>query len=44
MVGRNRYFKEVYFEVDESVNAGDLIRIKILASEGWILKGERAWN
>lgn len=40
MVGRNRYFKEVYFDSDESIRAGDLVSVKITSFEGWVLKGE----
>lgn len=38
--GRTRNFKEVYFPKNEKIQLGDLIPVKILQLDRWVLKGE----
>jgi tRNA-2-methylthio-N6-dimethylallyladenosine synthase len=40
-VGRTRNFKEVYIQKSPDIKVGDLVKVKILESEGWVLKGEK---
>lgn len=40
-VGRTRNWKEVFIPKSPNIKIGDLIKVKIIESEGWILKGER---
>ena len=50
-VGRTRNFKEVFIRKDtqtqtedtvENIRIGDIVKVKITESEGWILKGEES--
>ncbi len=40
-VGRTRNFKEVFIPKSTDIKVGDLMKVKITESEGWVLKGER---
>jgi tRNA A37 methylthiotransferase MiaB len=38
--GRTRNFKEVYLPKNESIKLGDLISVKIMEIDRWVLRGE----
>lgn len=40
LVGRTRNFKEVFIPFDEKIKIGDIVKVKILELDGWVLKGE----
>jgi tRNA-2-methylthio-N6-dimethylallyladenosine synthase len=40
-VGRTRNWKEVFIEKSPDIRVGDLIKVKILEGDGWVLKGEK---
>jgi tRNA-2-methylthio-N6-dimethylallyladenosine synthase len=41
-VGRTRNWKEVFIaKSPEEINVGDIVKVNIVESEGWILKGEK---
>lgn len=40
-VGRTRNWKEVFIPKSQEVNVGDLVKVNIVESDGWVLKGER---
>lgn len=40
-VGRTRNWKEVFIEKSPEIQVGDIVKVKIIESEGWVLKGER---
>lgn len=37
--GRTRNWKEVFIEKSPEIKVGDLVKVKIVESEGWVLKG-----
>jgi tRNA A37 methylthiotransferase MiaB len=39
-VGRTRNWKEVFLPKSEGIKVGDLVKVKIVESDGWVLKGE----
>ena len=39
--GRTRNFKEVYIPYDPNIKKGDLVKVKIVDLDGWVLKGRR---
>lgn len=41
MTGRTRNWKEVLTPKTSDIKVGDLVKVKITESEGWVLKGER---
>lgn len=42
-VGRTRNWKEVFIPKSENIKVGDLIRVKIVESEGWVLRWNTNW-
>jgi tRNA A37 methylthiotransferase MiaB len=40
-VGRTRNWKEVFIEKSLDIKVWDLVKVKILQGDGWVLKGER---
>lgn len=38
--GRTRNFKEVYVSKNDKIQLGDLIPVKIVGIDRWVLKGE----
>lgn len=38
--GRTRNFREVFLEKNENIKLGDLIPVKILELDRWVLKGQ----
>jgi tRNA A37 methylthiotransferase MiaB len=40
LVGRTRNFKEVYIDKNKGIKIGDLVTVKILEMNRWVLKGE----
>ena len=41
LCGRTRNFKEVYIPYDPTIKKGDLVKVKIMELDGWVLRGER---
>lgn len=41
LMGRTRNWKEVFIPKASDIQVGDLVQVKIIESEGWILKGEK---
>lgn len=41
LVGRTRNWKEVFIVKSEEIKVGDIVKVNIIESEGWILKGEK---
>ena len=39
--GRTRNFKEVYIPYDQNIKKGDLVKVKIVDLDGWVLRGEK---
>lgn len=40
LAGRTRNFKEVYIPVNPAIRPGDIVKVKILEFDRWVLKGE----
>lgn len=38
--GRTRNFKEVYIPYDPNIKKGDLVKVKIVELDGWVLRGQ----
>ncbi|NUJ97583.1 radical SAM protein [Candidatus Gracilibacteria bacterium] len=39
--GRTRNFKEVFFDTSPDIHIGDMVQVKIVSLDDWVLKGER---
>lgn len=42
-VGRTRNWKEVFIPKSENITVGDLVKVKIVESEGWVLRWNTNW-
>lgn len=41
LVGRTRNFKEVYIPDDGKIQVGDIVTVRIMEMDRWVLRGER---
>lgn len=40
LIGRTRNFKEVHIDMNNAIQIGDIVTVKITESDRWILKGK----